>query len=270
MALEHLKNATYQLIDSYYKSDSSVKGRKFKNFFDGLCKHIFDINYTMFEGLGEFPLLYNERMSYSSIAAAINAMTPYHISEFGMDCRDYKLKNEDKKRRVVDFWCKSKEKDFDVWIEVKSLQFCVSKKAKWEIGSENSKIIQDALTQVLDIHTINKQDKVQHHKLVLLSIRTYCSTKDFDELLACGDLDSVPQILADELDREYQKVDGRTKRHLSQGVLLGVLDLREHIKKDKSKDILHTIDKLYGYSGFDKYVAPYVILAGIVIAPPKS
>ena len=262
----------YYLLDSHYKSDSLDKGRKFKPFFDELCQHIFDINLTMLEGANEFPLVYSERKSYSSIAAAINAITPYHISEYTRNCDGCGILDEsgnERKTRAVDFWCRSKDKDFNVWIETKASRFYVSKKAKNQIDKNTKELIQEAFKQILELNKIDKGYKYQSHKLILLNIKVICNAKDFDELYSSGELDKIPQIFADGLNKEYGNVDGRTTKNLSKGLLLGVLDLREQIQKDINKDIIHIVDYNNGFEVCD-FVAPYIILAGLVITNPRD
>ena len=59
------------------------------------------------------------------------------------------------------------------------------------------------------------------------------------------------------------------RQNLSKGLLLGILDLREQIQKDIKKDICYRVDYNNGLeneSFFGKRVAPYIILAGIVVA----
>lgn len=261
----------YYLLNSHYKSDNLDKGRKFKNFFDKLCQHIFDINLTMLEGIEDFPLLYSEKKSYSSIAAAINAITPYHTSEWTIDCRGYgiadKESGKEKKTRAVDFWCRSKDKDFDVWIEAKALRFYVSKD---ELDTD---YIQKAFEQILEIHKIDRQDGIQSHKLVLLNTKVICDTKDFFDESYQKSLEKVPQIFAKKLDEEYGKIDDEITKEAQKGLLLGVLDLRELIQKDIENDLCYRVDYSNGLenkSFFGKRVAPYIILAGLVITNPRD
>lgn len=261
----------YYLLDSHYKSDSLDKGRKFKTFFDKLCQHIFDINLTMLEGVEDFPLLYSERKSYSSIAAAINAITPYHTSEWTIDCRGYgiadKESGKEKKTRAVDFWCCSEDKDFDVWIEAKALRFYVSKD---ELDTD---YIQKAFEQILEIHKIDKQDGIQSHKLVLLNIKVIYDKDDFFDESYQKSLEKVPQILAKKLDEEYGKIDDEITKEAQKCLLLGVLDLRELIQKDIKNDLCYRVDYSNGLenkSFFGKLVAPYIILAGLVITDPRD
>lgn len=261
----------YYLLDSHYKSDSLDKGRKFKPFFNELCQHIFDINLTMLEGANEFPLVYSERKSYSSIAAAINNITPYHISEWTIDCRGYGIADEksgkEKKTRAVDFWCCSEDKDFDVWMELKALRFYVSKD---ELDTDS---IQKAFEQIFEIHEIDKQDGIQSHKLVLLNIKVIYDKDDFFDESYQKSLEKVPQILAKKLDEEYGKIGSKITKEAQKGLLLGVLDLREQIQKDIKNDICYRVDYAYGLenkSFFGKRVAPYIILAGLVITDPRD
>lgn len=236
-------------------------GRKFKKFLDELYQHIFKANLTIFEGTGNFPLAYNEKNNYSTIASAINTLTPYHMSESSIDCRDYKLGNTKKKRRVVDFWCKGKKKDFELWIEAKHIEFYFNKD-KWSIYLSYKESVRKAYRQVLDIHTMDKQDGIQSHKLVLFNTLMCWTSAKYERYSKDKNiyqkLEQAPKDLAKEIKALCDECSDKT----NEGLLLGVLDLREYIKK--GKDVLHS------FNPHNDYVAPYVILAGIVIAPPKS
>ena len=83
----------------------------------------------------------------------------------------------------------------------------------------------------------------------------------------------MPQILAKKLDEEYGKINDEITKEAQKGLLLGVLDLREQIQKDIKNDICYRIDYANGLenkSFFGKRVAPYIILAGLVITDPRD
>ncbi len=265
MSVERFKDSNslykYELLDSYYRDHSIEKGRKFKKFFDEFCQLVFDINLTMLENKIDrvFPLVEGEKTAYSSISAAIHSLTPYHMSEVGRGTEEYDFLN--KKRRSTDFWCMSKDKDFEVWIEDKYIG-CYLNKDGWKIDAVNR--VNTAYNQVLELHKIDNKQGIRIHKLALFNTIMYFRTKDYDKFYKDENimklLDDGPNQLAQELQALYDGLDSRTTRHIDGGLLLGVLDLRECLKKGKDKDILHVL-----VGGENKYVAPFYILAGVVL-----
>lgn len=119
----------YMLIDSHYEADKLAKGREFKAFFDELCQNIFEINLTMLEDIGCFPIAYNENNAYTSIAYALHLLTPYVSGDeiirfiaYNKDKKHKTAQDKDKlKWRFMDFWCMDKKREFEAWIEVKRI-----------------------------------------------------------------------------------------------------------------------------------------------------
>lgn len=264
------KNARWYecyLEDSLYKSDSvgagantgsgAKGGRKLKDFYNKLCRHIFDINLNLCEceQIGDFPIVYNERSNSAAIAMALSRLTPYVISEYGVDCRGVSLGQEgEKHRRTIDFWCAIEDNRFDIWIESKHLWLNVGKntrKARWEFSSRCIKRIKKAITQVRDIGQLQQAGKLADYddfKLALFSINIYCAKEQAPDM---SELDSIPYEVAEMI----QNVANDKMGVRPQGVLCSALDLRPSINTPKEK-IYHLYEKEY---------LPFVLLCGVVI-----
>lgn len=262
------KNARWYecyLEDSLYKSDSvnsgantgsgAKGGRKLKSFYDELCRHIFDINLNLLEQIGDFPIVYNERSNSAAIAMALSCLTPYVISEYGVDCRGVSLGQEsEKQRRTIDFWCAIEDNRFDIWIESKHLWLNVGKntrKARWEFNSSCIKRIKEAITQVRDIGQLQQAGKLADYdsfKLALFSINVYCAKEQAPDM---SDLDSIPYVVAEMI----QNVANDEIGVRPQGVLCSALDLRPSINTPK-ENVYHLYEKEY---------LPFILLGAVVL-----
>lgn len=263
------KNAKiYQcyLEDSLYKSDSvgvgantgsgAKGGRKLKSFYDELCRHIFDINLNLLEQIGEFPITYSERSNSAAIAMALSRLTPYVISEYGVDCKGVDLREDEsqneKQRRTIDFWCATEGANgFDIWIESKHLWLNVGKRAKWEFSSSCIGRIKEAITQVRDIGQLQQAGKLADYdsfKLALFSINVYCTKEQAPDM---QELDSIPYEVAEMI----QNIANDKMGVRPQGVLCSALDLRPSINTPK-ENVYHLYEKEY---------LPFVLLCGVVI-----
>lgn len=265
------KNARWYecyLEDSLYKSDSvnagantgsgAKGGRKLKSFYDELCRHIFDINLNLLEQIGDFPITYNERSNSATIAMALSRLTPYVMSEYGVDCRGVDLREEEsqnqKQRRTIDFWCATQGNNgLDIWIESKHLWLNVGKntrKARWEFSSSCIERIKEAIKQVRDIGQLQQAGKLAHYdsfKLALFSINVYCAREQAPDM---SELDSIPYEVAEMIQNVAKQMGVRP-----QGVLCSALDLRPSIDTPK-ETIYHLYEKEY---------LPFVLLCGVVI-----
>lgn len=262
------KNARWYecyLEDSLYKSDSvsagantgsgAKGGRKLKSFYDELCRHIFDINLNLLEQIGDFPITYNERSNSAAIAMALSCLTPYVISEYGVDCKGVDLREDEsqneKQRRTIDFWCATEDNRFDIWIESKHLWLNVGKRAKWEFSSSCIGRIKEAITQVRDIGQLQQAGKLADYdsfKLALFSINVYCTKEQAPDM---SELDSIPYVVAEMI----QNVANDKMGVRPQGVLCSALDLRPSINTPKEKT----------YHLYEKEYLPFVLLCGVVL-----
>lgn len=266
------KNAKWYecyLEDSLYKSDSvgagantgsgAKGGRKLKGFYDELCRHIFDINLNLLEQIGDFPITYNERSNSATIAMALSRLTPYVISEYGVDCRGVDLREDksqnQKQRRTIDFWCATQGANgLDIWIESKHLWLNVGKntrKARWGFNSSCIERIKEAITQVKNIGQLQQAGKLADYdsfKLALFSINVYCAKEQAPDM---SELDSIPYEVAEMI----QNVANDKMGVRLQGVLCSALDLRPSIDTPK-ETIYHLYEKEY---------LPFVLLCGVVI-----
>ncbi len=256
------------LEDSLYKSDSvgagantgsgAKGGRKLKSFYDELCRHIFDINLNLLEQIGDFPITYNERSNSATIAMALSCLTPYVMSEYGVDCKGVDLREDEsqneKQRRTIDFWCATEGNNgLDIWIESKHLWLNVGKntrKARWEFNSSCIERIKEAITQVRDIERLKQAGRVGDYddfKLALFSINVYCAKEQAPDM---NELDSIPYEVAEMIQNVAKQMGVRP-----QGVLCSALDLRPSIDTPK-ETIYHLYEKEY---------LPFVLLCGVVV-----
>ncbi len=101
--------------DKYYKSDSLEKGRIARDFFEQLTNTIFKKSYRHFEAYKEItddnwlPIAYGEKKAYSTVAAAIDKITPIHQSEYPFSGWHGEHDETDNKKRI-DFCCLHKRK----------------------------------------------------------------------------------------------------------------------------------------------------------------
>lgn len=237
----------YWLIDKYYKSDvsytkgESIKGgRKTKEFFDKFCKEIFKKNLIMYKNSGYFPLIYNERNTYSSIGATLDSMGYTHMSEYGIEIGRRKPKGIDKKFRSVDFWCTDNLNEF--WIEVKSIDINIKSDGGCTITSSNNKLIYEVVDQ---IKQIEKLEGNEGNKIALVAISVwYTEGQEPKE----EDFDVAPKKIADKLEKHF--IDKKS----NMGLLLGILDCKNY-------------HNFYPFDSGEK--VPYVILAGFILHESK-
>ncbi len=138
------KKLEIKFDDTYYQSDSIEHGRLVKMFVKKLANKIFTKSFESYvaqKKLGVdtwLPLLYKERNLYSTIAAAIDEITPIHLSEWSETDREGKA-------RRVDFWCLYKNgengKTINLFIEVKKNFYCVSEGTNESLSSTSAKAI---------------------------------------------------------------------------------------------------------------------------------
>lgn len=143
--------------DTYYKSDNIEYGRTARRFVEDLIKNIFDKSYLSYKaqmdfgGSPELPLLHTERNLYSIFAAAIDEITPIHLSEWSLNKTDT---GADASRRV-DFWCLHKNgvngKALNYFIELKKNYYCVSEGTNEKFTSVSQKAIDEISDQIRDI-----------------------------------------------------------------------------------------------------------------------
>lgn len=180
---------------------------------------------------------------------ALSCLTPYVISEYGVDCRGVSLGQEsEKQRRTIDFWCATDK--FDIWIESKHLWLNVGKRAKWEFSSSCIGRIKEAITQVRDIGQLQQAGKLADYdsfKLALFSINVYCAKEQAPDM---NELDSIPYVVA-EMIQNVAKQMGASP----QGVLCSALDLRPSIDTPKA-NIYHLYEKEY---------LPFILLGAVVL-----
>jgi hypothetical protein len=152
------------LDKKYYKSDSTNNGRIIARFFENLSTNIFNQAYKYsienhkITGRAELPLIFGERNIYSTIAVAINEITPIHISEWAFNPSEHT--NIEKSRRV-DFWCLNRDSEkgnpINYFIEVKKGWYCLNKASKEAFQTLINKGIIDLIQQTKDLKNISPE-----------------------------------------------------------------------------------------------------------------
>ncbi len=139
----------------YYKSDSVRNGRLAAKFFEELTNNIFGNSYEYWKtykettGIEENPLLYNERNVYSTIASAINTITPMHLSEWSISKKSNK---ELKKNRFIDFWCLvNGNTPINYFIELKKVEYNIGISTFEEFQMYVETNTRDLIKQIRDI-----------------------------------------------------------------------------------------------------------------------
>ena len=146
--------------DKYYKSDDIEHGRTARKFVEDLIQHVFRKSYRSYEaqkdfgGSHELPLLHTERNLYSIFAAAIDEITPVHLSEWSLNKTDT---GADASRRV-DFWCLHKNgvngKVLNYFIELKKNYYCVSEGTDEKFASASQEAVDEVTDQIRNIKNL--------------------------------------------------------------------------------------------------------------------
>jgi len=152
------------LDKKYYKSDSINNGRIIARFFENLAANIFrqaykySVENQKITGQAELPLIFGERNIYSTIAVAINEITPIHISEWAFNPSQHS--NIEKSRRV-DFWCLNKDGEngtpLNYFIEIKKGWYCLNKASNVAFQAVINKDIVDLVQQTKDLKSISPE-----------------------------------------------------------------------------------------------------------------
>jgi len=152
------------LDKKYYKSDAINNGGIVASFFEKLATNIFKQSYKYatknkeITGRAELPLIFSERNIYSTIAVAINEITPIHLSEWAFNPSEYS--NIEKSRRV-DFWCLNRdgknENPINYFIEIKKGWYCLNKASNEAFQSVINKDIIELVQQTKDLKSISPE-----------------------------------------------------------------------------------------------------------------
>jgi hypothetical protein len=154
-----MANLSISVDDKYYKADSIIHGRKIRKFFEKLTANVFHQSYRYWNEHHkltehpELPLCHNERNLYSIFAAAINKITPIHLSEWVFNNED----TGDGCRRP-DFWCLVKNGNagqcINYFIEIKKTYYCISDGTMDRFTSHAESIINDLEEQIINLKKI--------------------------------------------------------------------------------------------------------------------
>ena len=155
-------NLNISFDENLYKSDNIANGRIAKSFFKRLCSNVFNQAYNYatkireIAGEDELSLLFSERNLYSTIAVAIDRITPLHLSEWSFNKNGESA--ELNKQRIVDFWCLNKEgakgQPINYFIEIKTGYYCLTSRSKDEITTTVRNRIDDLIAQLSDLKVI--------------------------------------------------------------------------------------------------------------------
>lgn len=225
MNYELPEKAKIQWLDSYYKSDSFLNesGSLFKSFFTEFCKQAFAVNLKAQEGLGYFPIAFEEKDARASISYALHSLTPYVLSENSIKYKK-KIKGEaqkeDKSGRV-DFWCAEKDFKFEAYIESKKIWLNINEESnKRELANKSD--IKKAFDQITRLKSAGvDKEGVKYtsgvvFKVALFQIPIVYHPRFKPEK---ADLESAPKCL------EGLLVD-KIKEFKNAGLLLSALDMR--------------------------------------------
>ncbi|MBM4270871.1 MAG: hypothetical protein FJ139_01735 [Deltaproteobacteria bacterium] len=130
------------------------KARITKEFSQKLAENIFKQAKRHFDAAegDDHPLLYSERGMYSTIAVAVDKITPLHLSEYPLKkAKDKRLKINTGMR--VDLWCNYREVDY--FIEVKRSVLNLSEKAK--LRKETKEAIKSLISKIKNLKPKSKK-----------------------------------------------------------------------------------------------------------------
>jgi len=147
-------NLNIEFDDRFCKPDLIDNGRLAKSFFEKLSRNIFNHSYKYWSEMSklvetaELPILYRERIIYSTVAVAIDAITPIHLSEWSFNPSGEK--ELDTSRRV-DFWCLNKEgkngKPINYYIELKKGWYNLNKRSEKDFHVKVRKDVESLVEQ---------------------------------------------------------------------------------------------------------------------------
>ncbi len=199
-------------VDSkYYSSDTISNGRIIRQFFEILTKNVFEQSYSYWKNYYEImrdtdhpPLLRTERNLYSAFAAAIDKVTPMHLSEYLFD--QYACENLTANQRRVDFWCLNRNGNFGkplhYFIEIKKGFYCLNENTAPDFRQDIAKDIKALVNQLRDIKRIAPNWGATNVFLGLYVIHGY-----YREGKEYYDQKQVKENI-------YQQIDGRSKFQL--------------------------------------------------------
>lgn len=147
-------NLNIEVDQTYYRSDLINNGRLAKSFFEKLTRNIFNHSYKYWKESSkliktpELPILFGERNIYSTVAVAIDAITPMHLSEWSFNTSDEETLETSKR---LDFWCLNKEgengKPINYLIELKSGWYNLNKRSNEDFHVTVRKDIEHLIKQ---------------------------------------------------------------------------------------------------------------------------
>jgi hypothetical protein len=148
----------------YYKSDAIENGRVAGKFFEQFSRNVFEQSYRYWKkhkeitGYDDIPILHKERNLYSTLAVAIDKITPIHLSEWSFNSSEH---TEIEKSRRVDYWCLNRDGKSGVsinyYIEVKKGWYSLNENSYENFQKHISDGIKELSTQITSIKRISPQ-----------------------------------------------------------------------------------------------------------------
>lgn len=194
---------TINFDTKHYKQDVIDNGRAVEEFFEVLSRNIFNQSFTYWKKHKELtsdddlPILSGERNIYSTIAVAVNNLTPVHMSEYPFNRKEYcQLVTS----RRVDIWCLHKfdhqDTAINYFIEVKKGEYNLNKASlqRFEKGLSND--IQTLVEQMRSLKQINPQWGTDNAFLGLIIIHGH-----YQEDNDVYNEDHIRDNIAKQLDR---------------------------------------------------------------------
>ena len=220
------------LDKKYYKSDSINNGRIIASFFEDLTKNVFYQSYKYYKehlsitGYGQLPILETEKKLYSTVAAAIDKITPIHLSEWPFNPSD---ENTDSPR-IVDLWCLHKEgssgRAINYFIELKKSEYCLNKNTQKEFRKDVAKDIKSSIKQIDSIRKINPEWDGDDNAFIGMPIIHGYYRKSKEDY-----------TYKDVVENIYEIIDKRLKAQLLTSTWHIPPSMDDHWEKDKCKFI---------------------------------
>lgn len=150
--------------DSRFKTDQIQNGRVIKKFCKQLASNVFHKSFSFHEAKqsiigdaeGEIPLIHLERNLYSNFAAAVDSITPVHLSEWSFNKKDNEALTSG---RRVDFWCLDKSshsgKPINYFIEIKKGYYCLNSAGSGALPKKVVSGIRSLLKQTSSIRRLS-------------------------------------------------------------------------------------------------------------------
>lgn len=191
------------------------------------------------------PQILLERNQYSLFAAALDDITPIHLSEWGISCS-----NGEKINRRIDYWClytggkdKSDEK-INFFIELKRNDYCLSENSPFNMRKTSAKSIKNLEGQLRNIRSnpLKWEGDGEYYLGILVTTCWLGKTADLGY-----DIDDAKSAIR-------QVIHGNSKTHIMQA----------HYELDDNYETQDIYDD-YGKKLENYYKTKYVVFTGFLV-----